>query len=87
MKSKLDLLALATLLLTGGGFGMAQAQEPSVPERVAALKATIAASQVILKQYEWIETTVVSLKGDEKLNAKAKNLTVVVQNSGYRKTN
>jgi hypothetical protein len=44
----------------------AVAQQPSVPERVAALKATVAASQIILKQYEWIETTVVSLKGDEK---------------------
>ena len=44
----------------------AAAQQPSVPERVAALKATVAASQIILKQYEWIETTVVSLKGDEK---------------------
>ena len=42
------------------------AQAPSVPERVAALKATLEASQIILKQYEWIETTVVSLKGDEK---------------------
>lgn len=30
------------------------------------LKATLAASQVVLHQYEWIETTVVSLKGDEK---------------------
>ena len=30
------------------------------------LKATLAASQAVLRQYEWIETTVVSLKGDEK---------------------
>jgi hypothetical protein len=42
------------------------AQTPSVAERVVALKASLAASQVILKQYEWIETTVVSLKGEEK---------------------
>jgi hypothetical protein len=33
---------------------------------VTALKASLAASQIILKQYEWIETTVVSLKGEEK---------------------
>src|SRR5271169_4007623 len=45
----------------------AEAQEAlSVPERVAALKASLAASQAMLKQYEWIETTVISLKGDEK---------------------
>jgi hypothetical protein len=42
------------------------AQQPSTAERVAELKASLAASKVILKQYEWIETTVVSLKGEEK---------------------
>lgn len=51
------LLLLSTSLL---------AQQPTVQERVVALKATLAASQAILKQYEWVETTVVSLKGDEK---------------------
>src|SRR5437867_106520 len=44
----------------------ATAQSPSVAERVATLKATLAASQTVLKQYEWVETTVVSLKGEEK---------------------
>ena len=53
-------LGLAALALP------AFAQQPSPAERVAALKATMAASQVVLKQYEWIETTVVSLKGEEK---------------------
>ena len=42
------------------------AQQPTAPERAAMLKATMAASQVVLKQYEWIQTTVVSLKGEEK---------------------
>lgn len=42
------------------------AQQPSAVERAALLKATMAASQAVLKQYEWIETTVVSLKGEEK---------------------
>jgi hypothetical protein len=41
-------------------------QQPTVAERVASLKATLAASQAVLHQYEWIETTVVSLKGEEK---------------------
>jgi hypothetical protein len=44
----------------------ALAQQPTVQERVVALKASLAASQAILKPYEWVETTVVSLKGDEK---------------------
>ena len=49
-----------------GGVNLASAQQPSIPERVLALKASIAASQANLRQYEWIETTVVSLKGEEK---------------------
>lgn len=41
------------------------AQQPA-GERVAALKATMASSQVALKQYQWIQTTTVSLNGEEK---------------------
>jgi hypothetical protein len=44
----------------------ALAQQPTPQERVVALKASLAASQAILKQYEWVETTVVSVKGEEK---------------------
>ena len=35
-------------------------------ERLAALKQGMAASQKQLRQYEWVETTIVSLKGEEK---------------------
>jgi hypothetical protein len=35
-------------------------------EHVAMLKATLAASQAALRQYEWIETTIVTFKGEEK---------------------
>lgn len=42
------------------------AQQPTAAERAAMLKATLAASEAVLKEYEWIETTVVSLKGEEK---------------------
>ena len=45
---------------------LALAQQPTTQERVVALKASLAASQAVLKQYEWVETTVVSLKGEEK---------------------
>jgi hypothetical protein len=58
-------LAIAGAMITVPAL-TAMAQAPSVPERVAALKASLAASQAVLRQYEWIETTVVSLKGDEK---------------------
>jgi len=42
------------------------AQQPSAAERAAMLKATLTASQAVLKQYEWVETTVISLDGKEK---------------------
>jgi hypothetical protein len=56
-------MTVAALLLTGG---VALAQQPPVSERVAALKASLEGSQTALREYEWIETTIVSLKGDEK---------------------
>jgi hypothetical protein len=48
------------------------AQQPTAAERAALLKATMVASQAVLKQYEWIETTVVSLKGEEKSRKQAR---------------
>jgi len=48
------------------GIGLAAAQAPTPQERVAALKESLAKSQALLKQYEWIETRVLSLKGEEK---------------------
>ena len=42
------------------------AQQPTPQERAVALKTSLAASQALLKPYEWVETTVVSLKGEEK---------------------
>ena len=43
------------------------AQAPPTPDQmVAALKQNLAESQKRLRQYEWIETTALSLKGEEK---------------------
>jgi hypothetical protein len=39
---------------------------PTAQERVAALKQSMQESQTKLRQYEWIETTIISLKGEEK---------------------
>lgn len=44
----------------------AQAQQGTTAERVASLKANLANSQALLKAYEWMETTIITLKGDEK---------------------
>lgn len=41
------------------------AQNPAVGERMVALKRTLLADRAKLKQYEWIETTVVNAKGKE----------------------
>jgi hypothetical protein len=44
----------------------AAAQAPNLQERAAALKESLVKSQALLKQYEWIETRVLTLKGEEK---------------------
>ena len=64
MKASLRYLTQAALLILP--VSLVLAQQPTAQERVVALKASLAASQAILKQYEWVETTVVSLKGEEK---------------------
>ncbi len=58
--------ALTALLAVGLASRACAQQQPSVAERVATLKASLILSQTALKQYEWVETTVVSLKGKEK---------------------
>ena len=63
MKRTTTLTGLCALLLTLTNPAIAQ---QSVAERVAALKVSLATSQAALKQYEWVETTVLSLKGEEK---------------------
>ena len=59
-------ISLLALVVVCPGIAAAQAPQPSVQERVAILKGIFAASQANLRQYEWIETTVVSLNGEEK---------------------
>jgi len=46
--------------------GSVPAQAPDLQEHVAALKQNLAKSQELLKQYEWVETRVMLLKGEEK---------------------
>jgi hypothetical protein len=44
----------------------ARAAEEGIPERVAALKQSLAQSQKALRTYQWVETTTVSMKGEVK---------------------
>ncbi|HAB17872.1 MAG TPA: hypothetical protein PLX89_03160 [Verrucomicrobiota bacterium] len=60
MKSIILSFALVAVLVAG------LAQQPTPAERVTALKADLAASQAALKQYQWIQTTTVTLNGEEK---------------------
>jgi hypothetical protein len=60
---------IAFLVLLAGlatGIFAQEAQQMSVDQRVAALKKSLMEDQVHLKQYQWIETTAVSFKGEEK---------------------
>jgi hypothetical protein len=70
MKSHYAALAVALFagLMTAPVAGTSPAaQAAQTPEaRVAALKQSLAEGQAKLRQYEWIETTTISLKGDEK---------------------
>jgi hypothetical protein len=41
------------------------AEEPTASERVVALKSYLVDSQTVLRQYEWVETTIISIDGNE----------------------
>ena len=60
----LPALAAAVLLPV---LGLAQGSD--LGERVLALRQSLEKDQAALRKYEWIETTVVSYKGEEKSNA------------------
>ena len=56
-------IAVAALIVCPG---FAQAQQPVLAERVVALKASLEANRAHLKTYEWIETTVISVNGEDR---------------------
>jgi hypothetical protein len=62
------IVALMTIALaTSSSVTSSSAQAPASPDQVvAALKQNLSESQQRLRQYEWIETTSISLKGEEK---------------------
>src|SRR5512147_474652 len=69
MKISMNHLACAVVVagLTTAWSAAGTAQTtPSPDQIVASLKQNLAESQKRLRQYEWIETTAISLKGEEK---------------------
>jgi hypothetical protein len=65
MKQTIMRSAIAIGFVTAVMHGVAQTP-PSPDQLVAALKQNLADGQKRLRQYEWIETTAISLKGEEK---------------------
>jgi hypothetical protein len=64
---RIFLLYMAFVAIMLGGLALPVfAQQPIAADRVISLKATLVQSQMVLRQYEWIETTVVNVKGDDK---------------------
>ena len=59
----LVLAALGASVFVGGE---TFAQSPALEQHVAALKQALQQNQAQLRKYEWVETTIVSLKGEEK---------------------
>jgi hypothetical protein len=64
MKLTMTIATLAVLTATSV-FGQ-PAGDPGVQEKVAAIKQSMAQNQAQLKQYTWVETTAISLKGEVK---------------------
>jgi len=62
LKSHLNFAVCAVALLLIPAIAMAQSQETQ--QRIAALKQFVAQDRQNLRQYEWVETTIISLKGE-----------------------
>jgi hypothetical protein len=63
-----SLVAVAAAVVSSSASGpIAASQDPKSPDQVlAAIKQSLGASQKQIRQYEWVETTIISLKGEEK---------------------
>ena len=66
MNNRFTLPAAAAAIIAVWSAGGAAQTAPTPDQIVAGLKQNLAESQKKLRQYEWIETTAISLKGEEK---------------------
>ena len=66
MKNHLALAIFAAGIVTAWSLAGTAQTAPSPDQIVASLKQNLGESQKRLRQYEWIETTAISLKGEEK---------------------
>ena len=63
-KSRLAVAACSFALVLAPA--LMKAQGPEIQQRVAALKQNIAHNKQAIRQYQWIQTTTISLKGEQK---------------------
>jgi hypothetical protein len=66
MRTFLACIAAVVVLLDGASLIADESPVQATPDRIAAFKQALAENQKRLRQYEWIETTIISLKGEEK---------------------
>src|SRR4249919_198203 len=59
-------LVAATLGIAGVGAAQQPAPAGGAPDRVAAFKQSMQEGLARIRTYEWVETTIISLKGEEK---------------------
>jgi hypothetical protein len=60
------LIAVLCSFLVSAGAVLAQSQAGGAQDQVAALKQTMQQGMALARKYEWVETTSLSLKGEEK---------------------
>jgi hypothetical protein len=68
MKHQNIVTSIATSVVLGLALlaGLHASEQASPDQRIAAFKQSLQESQKRIRQYEWIETTIISLKGEEK---------------------
>jgi hypothetical protein len=66
MRKNVVLLAVLVTVMLGSFALPVFAEEPSASERVMALKEYLSKSKSVLRQYEWTETIIVSIDGEER---------------------
>ena len=81
MKQVVAMTAITFGIVTSLSVIPGAAQAPTADQMVAALKQNLAGSQKRLRQYEWIETTALSLKGEGRRGSNGASTTVPTANS------
>ena len=71
MKTNLFALTMALCALCPGPAALAAAASAGQQEEITALKSRLQASQAALRNYEWLETTVVSRNDEQKVRRQA----------------